>query len=143
MSSKNKSSCLTPVQLSSNSLHFYISKRLYLIQKAFDTQYWKKELNVLVFLPLRMGQEWSWVKILLSSTTGQAKSQLGLWSVGRDSYKLGLNSSFLLLAGTHTLLYLYFSFCIDLKNYFCNISGVRVIENMNWGPYFQLYVRKY
>ena len=70
-------------------------------------------LNILkmsYLIPLRMGQEWSLVQILLSNTTGQAKSQLGLWSVGRDSYKLGLNSSFLLLAGTHTLLYLYFSF---------------------------------
>ena len=44
---------------------------------------------------------------------------------------------------THTLLYLYFSFCIDLKNYFCNISGVRVIEKMNWGPISKIYIRKY
>ena len=29
-------------------------------------------------------------------------------------------------------------FCIDL---ICNNSGVRVIENINWGYYFQLYTR--
>ena len=121
---KKQTSCLTILQLSSNSVHFYINKRLYLIQKAFDTQYWKRtkcvkwEIWCWMCLLLKLEQEWVLGEIWLSSTTNLCVK------VGRECQ----------MRNSGPILY-----CI----YLCNISGVRVIEDINWGPYFQLYIREY
>ena len=65
----------------------------------------------------------------------QIRTQLQLPAVSRNPY----STLFIFFFCIDFTLILHW-FCIDL---ICNISGVRVIENMNWGPYFQLYIRKY